>query len=73
MLSEDQPTTNTEFGDILIKIIKNPCIPESKDLLIHEKPASDYRLQKSKLSDKEYSLEFIKLEFIKLLYEDTDS
>ena len=56
MLSEDQPTTNTEFGDILSKIIKNPCIPESKDLLIHEKPASGYRLQKSKLSDKEYSL-----------------
>ncbi|MBE9231568.1 hypothetical protein IQ231_07685 [Cuspidothrix issatschenkoi LEGE 03284] len=56
MLSEDQPTTNTEFGDILIEIIKNPCIPESKDLLIHEKPASGYRLQKSKLSDKEYSL-----------------
>ena len=55
MLSSDS-NRETEFGELLIKIIKKPSIPISKDLLFHpnpspNKPGQSPRLQKSCLSD----------------------
>jgi hypothetical protein len=37
----DQSNRETEFGELLVKIIKKPSIPASKDLLFHPSPTSN--------------------------------
>lgn len=54
MLSREDNGTDTEFGKILISIIKNPDIPENKNNLFHPEPSKDSRLQMSKLTQEEY-------------------
>lgn len=58
-MTTDQPK-ETEFGEILIKIIKNPSIPNNKDDLFHPSPTANRpgqpnRLQKSKLTVQAYA------------------
>lgn len=57
--SSDQPK-ETEFGELLIKIIKKPSIPVTKELLSHpspspNKPGQPHRLQKTDLSEYAYA------------------
>lgn len=59
MLSADS-NKETEFGELLIKIIKKPVIPITKDLLCHpsptpNKPGQSHRLQKPDLSEYAYA------------------
>jgi hypothetical protein len=61
MLSASQEPMETEFGKILLQIIKNPTIPTNKDALFHPRPATSNRnpvatrLQRSQLSSVEYA------------------
>lgn len=57
--AEQQPR-ETEFGELLIKIIKKPYIPTTKELLLHPSPTPNKagqpnRLKKSKLTNHAYS------------------
>lgn len=59
MLSSDS-NRETEFGELLIKIIKNPVIPAVKDQLFHpspsaNKPGQKHRLKTSQLSQENYT------------------
>jgi hypothetical protein len=57
-MTADQPR-ETEFGELLVKIIKKPYIPVSKELLTHpcpsDKPGQPKRLRQSKLSPHAYA------------------
>ena len=60
MLSASDRQEKTRFGELLIRIMKKPHIPENKDLLFHPSPTLNKsgqprRLQKSKLSVSEYA------------------
>jgi hypothetical protein len=57
--SSDQPR-ETEFGELLVKIIKKPYIPVSKELLYHpnptpNKPGQPHRLRQSRLSAHDFT------------------
>ena len=58
-MTTDQPK-ETEFGELLVKIIKKPYIPVSKEVLVHpsptpNKPGQPHRLRQSKLSNHAYA------------------
>ncbi|MDD1413146.1 hypothetical protein MEN41_00315 [Dolichospermum sp. ST_con] len=58
-MTTDQPR-ETEFGELLVKIIKKPYIPVSKEVLVHpsptpNKPGQPHRLRQSKLSNHAYA------------------
>ncbi|KHG39306.1 MULTISPECIES: hypothetical protein [Aphanizomenon] len=58
-MTTDQPK-ETEFGELLVKIIKKPYIPLTKELLSHpsptpNRPGQPHRLRQSKLSTHAYA------------------
>ncbi|MBE9231569.1 hypothetical protein IQ231_07690 [Cuspidothrix issatschenkoi LEGE 03284] len=70
-MTTDQPR-ETEFGALLMKIIKKPIIPTTKELLFHpspspNKPGQPHRLQRSCLSDDAYNE--VRREWNKIIHE----